>query len=128
MEANKEKRKNMANNRLWRGYLDYRGLSVALALVAQRHKRYRNEMENMYEKSYYDAMSSIAGIETNLTKLAVSNDVPMQKVLLTNLNRDSEAAETNLSMLNSKDQPIENIMKFFNQLGDYCKMLSDKIG
>ena len=82
----------------------------------------------MYEKSYYDAMSSIAGIETNLTKLAVSNDVPMQKVLLTNLNRDSEAAETNLSMLNSKDQPIENIMKFFNQLGDYCKMLSDKIG
>ncbi len=129
MEANKEKRK-----KIWQiiaygaAILIIAGLSVALALVAQRHKRYRNEMENMYEKSYYDAMSSIAGIEINLTKLAVSNDVPMQKVLLTNLNRDSEAAETNLSMLNSKDQPIENIMKFFNQLGDYCKMLSDKIG
>lgn len=108
-------------------FLVVAGLSVALALAVERQEKYRADLENMYEKSYYDTMSSVSLMETNLDKLSVSSERTMQKTLLSDICKESERAESNLAQLNSKDESIDNIIKFLNQLGDYCNYLSKKV-
>lgn len=103
------------------------GLSVALALAVERQNQYRTDLENMYEKSYYDTMYSVSLMENNLDKLSVSNDRMMQRNLLGDICREAERAESNLAQLNSQNESIDNIMKFLNQLGDYCSYLSRKV-
>lgn len=103
------------------------GLSVALALAVNRQNKYRNELENMYEKSFYDTMTSVSLVGVNLDKLKVSNANNMQRLLLNDICRECERASGNLSQLKVKDEPIEDITKFLSQLGDYCNYLSKKV-
>ena len=42
------------------------GLSVALGFAVERQNQYRIDLENVYEKSYYDTMAAVYNIETNL--------------------------------------------------------------
>lgn len=102
-------------------------LSVALGLAVERQKQYKIELENVYQKSYYETMNSISNIETKLNKLSIVEGKTLQKVLLSDVWRESELAESNLSQLSSKNESIDSIIKFLNQLGDYCYYLAKKL-
>lgn len=103
------------------------GLSVALGLALERQNQYKNELENVHQKSYYETMSSISNIETKLSKLSIIEGSTLQKVLLSDIWRESELAGSNLSQLSSKNESVESIIKFLNQLGDYCYYLAKKM-
>lgn len=103
------------------------GLSIALALTLERQNRYKDELENLFQKSYYETMDSVSNIETKLDKLSVIEGKPMQKALLGDIWRECELAESNFAQLSSRNESVESILKFFNQLGDYCYYLSGKI-
>lgn len=103
------------------------GLSVALALVLDRQNSYKDQLENIYQKSYYETMDSVSNIETKLDKLSIIEGKTMQKTLLGEIWRECELAESNFSQLSSRNESVENIMKFFNQLGDFCYYLNSKI-
>lgn len=103
------------------------GLSVALALTLNRQKHYEDTLENIYQKSYYETMDSISNIETKLDKLSIIEGKTMQKAILGEVWRECELAESNFAQLSSRNDSVESIIKFFNQLGDYCYYLSSKI-
>ena len=102
------------------------GLCTALSLVLVRQKQYQNQLENIYEKSYYNTMDSVGNIETKLTKLSVVEGTSLQKVLLNDIWRECELASNNIAQLNSKSESIDEIIKFINQMGDYCYYLGAK--
>lgn len=102
-------------------------LSVLLAILAHRQEQYRIDLENMYEKSYYNTLDAIANIEINLEKLEIATSRNEQEKLLKEVWRDSSVAEANLAQLNARDDSFEKIIKFINQLGDYCYYLSAKL-
>ncbi|MGI6213954.1 MAG: PepSY1/2 domain-containing protein [Christensenellales bacterium] len=103
------------------------GLAVALGFAAYRQKRYVNELENLYEKSYYNTLDAVGNLEVNLSKLQIAVNGEELQELLKNVWRDSSVAESNLSQLAGRDDSIESIIKFINQLGDYCYYLSLKV-
>lgn len=103
------------------------GLCVALAVAVDRQKKYRNELENLYEKSYFDAMDSLENVETKLKKLNVMGTKSIQQTTLNDIWRECETAQTNLAQLSSQDGAINDIIKFLNQLGDFCYYLSLKL-
>lgn len=103
------------------------GLSVALALAVDRQNQYRIDLENVYEKSYYDTMASVYNIETNMEKLSIAEGDTMQRKLLNNIWRECELAENNLAQLSTDSESIDQIIKFINQMGDYCHYLANKL-
>ncbi len=103
------------------------GLSVALGIAAYRHNRYKNQLENLYEKSYYEALNAIGNIDISLAKLEIAVNTEEQQDLLKAIWRDTSVTEANLSQLGARKQSIESITKFINQLGDYCFFISLKI-
>ncbi len=103
------------------------GLSVALALAVNRQHRYRTDLENMYEKSFYDMMDSLSLVGVNLDKLNVSSTNNMQRLLLSDICRECDRASSNLGQLSSQKEQIEDTTKFLNQLGGYCHYLSERV-
>lgn len=103
------------------------GLCVALALAVERQKSYRNELEGIYQKSYFDTMDSMNNVESKLKKLSVTDTPTIQKTLLNDVWRGCETAQANLSQLSGREESVNEIIKFLNQLGDYCYFLSMKL-
>src|SRR5690554_5319212 len=93
------------------------GLSVALAFAVERQNQLRIDLENVYEKSYYDTMSSVYNIENNLEKLSISEGDTMQRKILNDIWRECELAKSNLSQLSTDSESINQIIKFINQMG-----------
>ena len=87
---------------------------------------YRNDLENIYQKSYYDLVSEVTTMENDLYKFKVSASPVMQIKLLENIAKSAANSETNLSSL-KLDNDTGVTAKFFNQVGDYAKALSNKL-
>ncbi|MFW5779824.1 MAG: PepSY1/2 domain-containing protein [Bacillota bacterium] len=103
------------------------GLSLTLAFAVERQNQYRIDLENIYEKSYYDTMASVYNIETNMEKLSIAEGDTMQRKLLNSIWRECELAENNLAQLSTDSESVDQIIKFINQMGDYCHYLSNKL-
>lgn len=108
------------------------GVSV-LALASMFTFYYMDQMtmnaqlNNMYEKSFYDLIGYVDNLETNMSKLMVSNSAAEQQKLLTNLAVQSELAENNISQIPFNDKTRYGTAKVLNQIGDYSKTLQQKI-
>jgi germination protein YpeB len=102
-------------------------LAMSLAYAAEAQENYRIELDNIYKKSFYEAMDSLSDIDLKLSKLSVTEGIQTQKTLLSEIWVNSEIAGNNLSQLSAKTSQMENIIKFLNQLGDYCYYLSKKL-
>jgi len=103
------------------------GLSIALGFAAYRHNRYKNQLESLYEKSYYNALNAVGDLDISLAKLQIAVNKEEQQALLKDIWKDTSVAEANFSQLALRDESIDSIIKFINQLGDYCYYLSVKI-
>lgn len=102
-------------------------LAVSLGFAVEREQQYKLELDNLYKKSYYDAMDAIADLELKLSKLTLAEGKSSQKTLLYDIWMKSEIAESNLSQLSARETEMSTIIKFINQLGDYCYYLSKKV-
>ena len=102
-------------------------LSVLLTIAGARQADYVKDLENLYEKSYYNTLDAVADMEINLSKLEIATSSVMQQNLLKEIWRDSSLAESNLAQLASRDTSNDSIIRFINQLGDYCYYLSAKL-
>ncbi len=103
------------------------GLSIALGFAAYRHNRYKNQLEGLYEKSYYNALNAVGDLDISLAKLQIAVNPEEQQALLKDIWRDTSVAEANFSQLALRDESIDSIIKFINQLGDYCYFISVRL-
>jgi len=102
-------------------------LAGSLGYASSAQEKYRIELDNIYKEAYYEAMDSLSDVELKLSKLAITEGVSTQKTLLADVWVNSEIAINSLSRLSGKSSNMENIIKFLNQLGDYCYYLSKKL-
>ncbi|MBM7582413.1 germination protein YpeB [Caldicoprobacter guelmensis] len=110
-------------------------LAVALIVVGLwgynqylQNLEYRNYMENLYQKSFFELVGQIGDIETKLSKVMVSGDQGQSMVLLSDVWRQADAAQVNLGQLPLGHLSLIKTSKFLNQLADYCYYLTKKVG
>jgi germination protein YpeB len=110
---------------------------LAIALVAVglwgynqyvQNMEYRNYMENLYQKSFFELVGQVGDIETKLSKLMVSGDQGQSMVILSDVWRQADAAQINLGQLPLGHLSLIRTSKFMNQLADYCYYLTKKVG
>ena len=86
-----------------------------------------HQVNASYEKSLYEAVTLMNGIQLNLEKLLVSHQRNQEEKLLGHLAQQAEGAQANLSAIPINPELITGAMKFVNQLGDYAVALSKKL-
>jgi len=86
--------------------------------------QYRTYLENQYQKSFYELVDHVGNLEVKLSKMMVTATPSQNILLLTDVWRQSNAAQQNLGQLPISHQVLGKTAKFINQLGDFCYSLS----
>ncbi len=103
------------------------GLSTALGIFVTRNNKNNTTLNNIYEKSFTEALDSLSDIELRLSKIKVLTGTTLRQQLLNDVWRQCDVANTNLSQLGEMSDETGTIIKFINQVGDYCYFLSVKL-
>jgi len=110
------------------------GLSVALALVTGLFIWYAlytmktdNILEGYYQKSFADVSNYADNLDMSLSKLAATKDSQEQQKLLNKIAVQTALLEVNIAQMPANIEQMQRTAKFINQVGDYCKMLSEKL-
>ncbi len=103
------------------------GLSVALGIIENRRKTAQGRLNAVYEKSYYETMDNMSDIELKLSKISVLNGTTLKRQLLNDVWRECDVAASDFSQLGAESEELDKVVKFLNQLGDYCYYLSLKL-
>lgn len=79
------------------------------------------------QKAFFETVTLMDGIGSNLEKLMISGSGSKEQELLGSISRQADAAQDNLAMLPASHPSISGALKFVNQLGDYAASLSDRL-
>lgn len=88
---------------------------------------YETELENMYQKAYYELIDSVKNLDASLNKLTVANDKVTQQTLLSDIVGQADTAKSDLSSLPLENETLVKSLTFTNKVSDYCKSLQKKI-
>lgn len=88
---------------------------------------YQTQLENQYQRSFFDLTGNMNNLEIKLSKLLVSNSRSQIQKNLNDVARQTESTQINLSELPTTYDTIYKTMRFVNQLGDYCQSLANKM-
>ena len=80
-------------------------------------------LENLYQRSFYDLVNNVNNMEVEVSKLMVSNDSTSQQKSLSKLKQQSSDAENSLSLLPINENILEKTTRFMNQFNGYCTSL-----
>lgn len=107
---------------------------LAIALIAsliwgmterRRQEAYRINLENMYERSFYELVDGVGNLEVQIGKLLITETPGSSLTLLSDIRHVADGAQASLGIL-----PLQNSQdtaKFINQVGDYCNSLSQRV-
>lgn len=79
------------------------------------------------ERNFYDLVGYVDNIDTNLSKVLVSNDDENIQKMLGEVRLQSNLASESLANLSLHDEEKFYTVKFINQVGDYSKYLNNKL-
>ncbi len=97
--------------------------SVALAGV---NTMYMREIDRSYMQSYYDVVQSANSLTANLAKSSVSTGASGLVSTFSKASTDAFMAEHSLENIPSKDRDMQELTKFFNQVGEFAKTMAGK--
>ncbi|NCA92415.1 hypothetical protein EOM82_04090 [bacterium] len=103
------------------------GLATALGIFVTRNNKAQATVNTIYEKSFRESLDSISDIELRLSKINVLTGTALRQQLLSDVWRQCDIAYTNLSQLGQVNEETNTVIKFLNQMGDYCYYLSMKL-
>lgn len=83
-------------------------------------------LENIYQRSFYDLVDNINNTEIKLSKLISSNDTKYSKKLLTEIQENANNSQISLSYLPISMNGISDTIKFINQLNGYTTTLEKR--
>lgn len=81
----------------------------------------KNGLDNMYSAAFYDLSDSANNIEVNLSKLMIANGKKESVTVINDTTAQAELASSSLSRLPLEPENIEKTVKFYNQVGDWCR-------
>ena len=93
-------------------YVDSQALAVSNA-----------NLENLYQRSFFELVNNVNNMEVDVSKLLVSNDSTSQQKILTSIKQQTSEAQNNLSLLPVNSNTLTTTTQFVNQLNGYCTSL-----
>jgi len=102
-------------------------LAIILGITAKDKATLANNMENMYQRAYYDLVASVNALEISYSKLNVSSSKGTQIEILNDIAKNSQNAGDALSTLSSNNYAVSNTTKYINQSGDYAISLVNSL-
>ncbi len=105
-------------------------LIIAIAVLGYNLYKKNNETvlasENAYNQALYELIDYMENVKNYLAKATISTSAKHGAETLTNLWRETNLAQTYLSMLPIESQDLETTEKFLNQVSEYSYSLSRK--
>ncbi len=98
--------------------------SILYAIDMTQLERTSINLENVYQRTFYDLVESVNNTETKMSKLLASTDSNYSNQLLLEINDNLTNAENQLSYLPISMNGIPETTKFINQLGGYTSTLA----
>lgn len=102
-------------------------LSVFLGLSNSQNQKWLKQANGQYQQAYYDLVDEFLTIETNLSKLRVVGSEGLQQQLLLDTALSAQSAVCDLTTISSSEQDLSELIKYCNQVGDYCQYAFKKI-
>ena len=81
----------------------------------------------MYQKAFYETCELMEGMSTNLRKLLVTGSAQQEQLLLSEIARQAQGAQDDLSQLPLGDGAVSATIKFVNQAGDFATSLAGRL-
>lgn len=102
-------------------------LSVFLGISKSQEAKWMANSEYNYENAYYTLTDSLLNMENGLSKLRVTRTQSLVNEMLIEIAMNSQTAVANLTTLSYNGYDMSAVIKYCNQVGDYCKYLAQKI-
>lgn len=97
------------------------------AATSKTAKKDRTLLNAVYQRAFYETCELVSGVQSNLKKLSVASNGAKQLEILSDIAKQSQGAESNLSMLPLSVHALGATIKFVNQTGDYAQSLARRI-
>lgn len=88
---------------------------------------YRTQLENLYEKSYFELTDSMKNLQASLSKLTATNSKTQQQTILTKIIGQADTAQSDLGALPLECESLQKSLIFANKTSDYCQYLQRKV-
>ncbi len=115
---------------------DRRMYSIVITLIAaisiwgiyqyKHAANLRQELDNQYNRAFYEMVGYVNNVETLLAKSMISGTTEKTAVTLQEAWRQSNMAQTNLGQLPVSQPVLANTSKFLTQVGDLCLSLDNQ--
>ena len=102
-------------------------LSVFLGISKSQEEKWMANSEYNYENAYYTLTDSLLNMENGLSKLRVARSENLVNEMLIEVAMNSQTAVANLTTLSYSGYDMGSVIKYCNQVGDYCKYLAQKV-
>jgi spore germination protein len=107
------------------------GVAAVTALVwgiyqNQLRASYESQLRNMYTRSFYELVDSMDNVQTELSKLMVSNSNGGNVRLLSDISRQADDAVERIAQLPLTHPALSNTMGLVTLTSDYCRSLYGK--
>lgn len=102
-------------------------LSIFLSRNIRESTTLGNDLENVYQRAYYELVSNVNNMEINLSKLKVTSSTSARVEILNELSKCSQISTTALATLSAENYGVINTTRYINQTGDFAIYLQKKI-
>ncbi len=96
-------------------------LVAGTVIINSESANRKNGLDNMYSAAFYDLVDSANNIEVNLSKLMIANGKKESVTVINDTTAQAELASSSISRLPFEPENIEKTVKFYNQVGDWCR-------
>lgn len=87
----------------------------------------KTDLNNLYEKSYYQLVNHTQNIRNGFDKLRVSEDKQQVMLQLVNIKAEADMAEENAGLISREEGMSSEYIKIINQVSDYSAYLMHEI-
>lgn len=103
-------------------------VSTVLWLVnMNRNNSVTAQIENVYQRNFYDLIDNVNNAEVKLGKVLASDYDSYAEKMLSEISKNANSASYNLSNLPISLNGIDETKKFINQVGGYADSLAQKL-
>ena len=103
------------------------GLGIAYGMKEGELSSYATQLENVYQKNYYELVDNVNSADTEISKLLNADGSDYQKKLLAEISNTAKNMQNNISNLPIQGEDILASVRFINQLSGYTTTLEEKV-
>ncbi len=98
-----------------------------ISILVYEYKRIDNlemELNNNYNRAFYDMLGYVENINTIMTKASICSNCPKTSNLLEEIWQKANMAQENLNMIPIKQSTLSKTSKYLNQVSDFAYSLN----